>query len=202
MPSLLSFLLLPAAGALIGWGTNLLAIRMLFRPRRPVRLLFGLTLQGVIPRRQAEMARRLAEVVEEKLVPADLLVDQFDTPAFRDHLGATLVRHALDRIDELLPHFLPGRWRELLAEQVRTAVRREVEQVLTEVLDDVKGWLRREVDLRRLVEERVQGFDLEQLEAVITGVARNELRYVELMGGVLGALIGLGQALLLSALSP
>ena len=51
----------------MGWLTNWLAIRMLFRPREPLRLL-GWSLQGVIPRRHAQLAERIAETVEKSLL--------------------------------------------------------------------------------------------------------------------------------------
>jgi uncharacterized membrane protein YheB (UPF0754 family) len=52
----------PFVGALIGWLTNYLAIKMLFRPRQP-RFIFGL-LCRVIPRRQRDLALKIGEVVE------------------------------------------------------------------------------------------------------------------------------------------
>ncbi len=49
--------LLPFIGAFIGWATNVIAIRMLFRPHRPVRVpMTPLILQGVLPRRHADLS--------------------------------------------------------------------------------------------------------------------------------------------------
>ncbi|MEL6714072.1 MAG: DUF445 family protein, partial [Planctomycetota bacterium] len=58
----LPWLLLPLVGALIGYGTNRLAVRMIFRPIEPVRIL-GFRVQGLIGRRQAEIARSIGGVV-------------------------------------------------------------------------------------------------------------------------------------------
>ena len=72
MTTLYYFLIFPVVGALVGWFTNWLAIRMLFRPRQPARFL-GWTFQGVIPRRHAQLADRIAETVENSLLtPEDL----------------------------------------------------------------------------------------------------------------------------------
>ncbi|HHT66442.1 MAG TPA: DUF445 family protein, partial [Clostridiales bacterium] len=44
-------------GALIGWFTNYLAVKMLFRPIRPWRIpLTKIELQGLIPKRREEIA--------------------------------------------------------------------------------------------------------------------------------------------------
>jgi len=40
--------LFPVIAAIIGWGTNYLAVRMLFHPRQEKRIL-GLSFQGVFP---------------------------------------------------------------------------------------------------------------------------------------------------------
>ena len=47
--------LLPIIAAIIGWGTNYLAVRMLFHPRKQKNIL-GLKLQGVFPKRQKVLA--------------------------------------------------------------------------------------------------------------------------------------------------
>ena len=49
--------LMPVISALIGWGTNVIAIRMLFWPRKPVPIpLTRWELWGLLPKRQAEIA--------------------------------------------------------------------------------------------------------------------------------------------------
>ncbi|MGI6129759.1 MAG: DUF445 family protein, partial [bacterium] len=49
-----------------------------------------------------------------------------------------------------------------------------------------------------LVESRLNSFPLEELESLIWGLTGKELRYIEYTGGVLGAIIGLLQAAVLS----
>ena len=47
-----------------------------------------------------------------------------------------------------------------------------------------------------LVEQKVNAFDLDQLESLVIDLAANELRYIEIMGAVLGFIVGLGQLLI------
>ena len=58
--------------------------------------------------------------------------------------------------------------------------------------------LDRGLDVHRIVEEKVASFPIARLEALIIEVAARELRSIEVLGGVLGALIGLIQAALLA----
>ncbi|MEK7841662.1 MAG: DUF445 family protein, partial [Deltaproteobacteria bacterium] len=59
----------PITGAVIGWFTNYVAIKMLFRPYRPVNLL-GYKLQGLIPKRRQEIAAGIAKTIERELISA------------------------------------------------------------------------------------------------------------------------------------
>jgi uncharacterized membrane protein YheB (UPF0754 family) len=61
-------------GAAVGYLTNWLAILLLFRPYRPVKWLGGL--QGLIPKRQPDLADTLAEEIPANLMPADRIIFQ------------------------------------------------------------------------------------------------------------------------------
>ena len=65
MPKELVFLL-PFIAAGIGWVTNYLAVKMLFHPRKEVRVL-GFQIQGVFPKRQTALAEKLGDLVSEEL---------------------------------------------------------------------------------------------------------------------------------------
>ena len=57
------------------------------------------------------------------------------------------------------------------------------------------------LDVRALVTEKVREFPIARLEELILEVARRELRAIELLGGLLGLLVGLAQAGLLEWLA-
>lgn len=63
----------PLVGALIGWLTNALAVKMLFHPYKPWhigKIRLPLT-PGIIPRRRHELAKAIGRAVEEKLLTYD-----------------------------------------------------------------------------------------------------------------------------------
>lgn len=66
-------LFMVVVGAVIGGFTNLLAIRMLFRPYKPI-YIFGKQLPltpGLIPKRQDELAKQLGKLVVDHLITPD-----------------------------------------------------------------------------------------------------------------------------------
>jgi len=53
----------------------------------------------------------------------------------------------------------------------------------------------------RIVEEKIMAFNLLKLEKVVLSIAEKELKHIEILGGVLGFIIGLFQLLVLNLLS-
>lgn len=65
----------PVIGAVIGYVTNWIAVKMLFRPRQEIRI-FGKRLPftpGVIPRGQGRLARAVGKVVETQLLTPEFM---------------------------------------------------------------------------------------------------------------------------------
>jgi uncharacterized membrane protein YheB (UPF0754 family) len=56
------------------------------------------------------------------------------------------------------------------------------------------------VNIRKIVADRVEQFDFARLERIVYRVARTELFWVEISGGILGFLIGVLQVLFLWAM--
>lgn len=68
----------PVIGAIIGYATNWIAVKMLFRPHKEVKV-FGWKLPftpGVIPKGQGRLARAVGRVVEEQLLTREVLEEE------------------------------------------------------------------------------------------------------------------------------
>ena len=84
----------PIIGAIIGYVTNWIAVKMLFRPRKEVRV-FGKRLPftpGVIPRGQARLAKAVGNVVETQLLTPEYmgekLLSEESEKEFKSHIQA------------------------------------------------------------------------------------------------------------------
>ena len=67
------YAILPVLGMLIGWGTNWLALKMLFKPREP----FGVgryKIQGLIPSRRNDLSGTIAKTISDELLSSEDLV--------------------------------------------------------------------------------------------------------------------------------
>src|SRR3712207_2447217 len=75
-----TFIIIPVISAFIGWFTNWVAIKMLFHPREPKRIL-GITVQGIFPKRQQQFAMKLGKLVSSELLSFAEIEEKISDPA-------------------------------------------------------------------------------------------------------------------------
>jgi len=185
-------------GALIGWFTNFLAIKMLFRPIHPWRIpLIGLELQGLIPRRRSEIAASIGVTVEEQLISVKDMVSKIAEGESRQEIIRTIRVKVMTAIEDRIPSIIPNSIKQVILSKIRDILTQEVENFVDNSMGDMIEQSLRKVNIRSMVEERINALELEEVERLILEIASRELKYIELLGGVLGAVIGLIQSLLI-----
>ncbi len=190
----------PLVGAIIGYVTNTIAIAMLFRPHRPKRL-GPLLLQGLIPKRQKDLAHKIGEVVGNHLLDHKDLVAAFENMDLEKVLSDLLGKGLGEKISELQAMPLIGAF--LTPERVQGLKEGIVRSILKRresLFEAMESQLEKNLDVSGIVEAKVAAFPSEELEGLILAVAKRELRAIEIWGALLGALIGLLQAGLLQVL--
>jgi len=189
-------------GAVIGWFTNYLAIKLIFRPLNPIRIpLIGLDFQGLVPKRRGEIAASIGKTVEEQLLSVDDLMGFFNT----DENQAIIIKNIrigiLKIINEKIPAFIPHGIKNIILKYTGDVVEKESKDYLEKNMDSLIRRAVETLDVKRLVEEKINNFDLVELESIILSLSNSELRYIEVLGGVLGFIIGLIQGLFIKLFS-
>lgn len=197
-----SWVVLPAVGAGIGYVTNWLAVKMLFRPREPRKFL-GATVQGLIPRRQQDLAASVARTVEEELLSVDEIQGLVTRLAESERVRALL--HG--RIDTLIEEQLRGFGplvRAFVTQDLVDKLKARIEKEIVVFIEGLSGELHRglgeHLDIHEMVRSRMVAFPLERLEGIVHKIAKKELRHIEVLGGVLGAIIGLVEAAIVAVI--
>ncbi|NLL17540.1 MAG: DUF445 family protein [Clostridia bacterium] len=186
--------LVPIIGALIGWFTNYLAVKMIFRPQKPVVIpVLGLAIQGVLPKRKAEIARSLGEVVARELVDFDDVAAQVSDRLEKEDLINLLAGQANEAVVRSLPHIVPEPVKMIAGSLVGKIVQHQGYDLLMQFTGQAMEEMKKSVDIALLVEDKINQMDWEQLERLVLEVASRELKHIEILGGVLGFLIGLAQ---------
>jgi uncharacterized membrane protein YheB (UPF0754 family) len=186
------FILIPLVSALIGYLTNVVAIKMLFWPRQPVNLLF-FQLHGLLPKRRAEFASSLGKLVEEQLLSLDDLFEKINTPEVRETISRQIIIVVRDRLGEIMPRIVPAKVTQVIADGLEKIIRQEAENMIRKTFQSGQEYLNEEIKVSKIVEDKVNDFDLDQLEEMIRGVSSPEIRAIEILGGVLGLIIGIVQ---------
>ncbi|MCI5064917.1 DUF445 family protein [bacterium] len=190
-----ALLCLPVIGALIGWGTNLLAVKMLFHPKRPIGVR-PFVLHGVFPKRQAELAKKLGTIVSEELFSVAEVSQHIQERAHSEktvQLVSDQIEHVIRfKLPEVVP-MVAMVLNDELVETVKKAFVGELQSFLGVVIDELSASLEEDLDVRVIVEEKVRNFSSDKLEEILFAVMRREFRFIELVGAVLGFFIGVGQ---------
>src|SRR3982751_2315218 len=101
-----TLILLPIISAFIGWFTNWIAIKMLFHPREPKKIL-GITFHGIFPKRQQQFAMKLGKLVSNELLSFSELEQKISDPANVEKLLPALEAHIDTFLKEKLPVQIP-----------------------------------------------------------------------------------------------
>ena len=193
---------MPIVGVLVGLGTNWLAIQMIFRPMEPTRYLGLVTYQGMFPKRQAEIAREFAVVAEDEIfTPANLFrVLTEGEPGTR--IARLVLERVSERVDQQRPMLEMLAQRPITDDQVATVKMLLVAKVTSElphVQHELEPYLREQLGVARVVEERMAVMSKPEFERLLRGIFEEDELTLIIIGGVLGGAVGLFQgALVLS----
>ncbi len=187
----------PLIGAFIGWITNWLAIKMLFRPRQPVKIL-GFTFQGIFPKNKPRIANKLGEIVQRDLINFTDIKDRLKDPDalknFEDEIAQRVdvaIRERIERspiLDVIVP--------DQLISNVHKTIVEEIGKNLPNVIDTSLTKIEQKLDIHQLVKNKVEAFSDEKLENLLLDITSKEFTFIEIIGGVLGLLIGVIQLLI------
>jgi len=171
------YLLPPLLGAFIGYVTNTIAIRMLFRPLRPWRVL-GVRVPltpGIIPAKRSELAEKMGEMVGSHLLTAEDVGRVLEKESFRRELRGVVTEKLgvfLDRelgpAESLVPASWQARFRDLV-----DLLRWRVARVVSDYLESPAF----EATLREFVRRKGSELLARDLESFLTPERYDRLRY-------------------------
>jgi len=196
----LNLLLPPIAGAAIGWLTNYVAIKLLFRPHAP-RSVFGYQFQGVIPKRRKDIARSMARAIEKDLLSSGDFAKALSGLDWEKEIEKTVeeaVEHRFSSKYFKLP--VVGLVSENIKGQIKLVLTKEIISHLDRKKDSLAAKVKNSIDVQDLLVARIDNLDLKRFEKLLTDFIAKELKHLEYLGGVMGFLIGLFQSILALAL--
>ena len=186
------FLVMILISGAIGWITNWVAIKMLFRPHKEIN--FGLfKIQGLIPKRKAEIGTGIASIIQNELISVKDVISNIDREEFSKRLNS-LIDDVLDKnlkkkVKEKFP-LLQMFFSDKVAKDVGNTIKDIVMENQEKIFEIFSNYAEENIDFEVIISDKISNFSLDKLEEIITLLAKKELKHIEVIGAVLGVLIG------------
>lgn len=192
---LIKAVLLIVIGSMIGWVTNYIAIKMLFRPYKEINL--GIfKIQGLIPKRKHEIGLSLAETIQNELISMADITERLSNA----NIEVAMEKVIDDILEKKLATEITTKFLMLamfLNESTLNKIKEIIKNSIMENKDQIIGMLfetlEKNVNFKEIIVEKVDAFSLEELERIIFSLAKKELKHIEVVGAILGGLIGVAQ---------
>ena len=192
------FYTIPFISAFIHWLTIWMALKLLFHPRQPKKIL-GFTLQGVFPKKQQQIAENLGRIVGQELLSFEDIEQTITNPAN--------VQRILPLADEHIDNFLRVKLKESMPMiamfigdktigQLKAVFMKELEELFPVIMKNYVAHLKNDLDLEKIVVDKIANFSSDRLETMLNQILTKEFRFVEVIGAALGFFIGLLQIFL------
>jgi len=187
---------LPVAGAIVGWLTNFMALKMIFLPQEPRRCCC-ITCHGLFLRRKREVAAVYAELFSSKILTAENLLLGIISGPCSDKLFEQLDTSISEGIDvtvrsqRVAKLMIGSEQYKSLKARVVTLIKGDLElfiQHVTPYLDEA-------FDVRSTLEVSMSGLTDAEFADMLHPVFEEGEWKLSLIGGILGVLVGWIQAL-------
>jgi uncharacterized membrane protein YheB (UPF0754 family) len=187
--------LIPIISACIGWLIIGLAIKLLFRPKASKKIL-GIRFQGIFPKNQPQIAAKLGALASTEF----LLFE-----------GITAKVTNAENIEKLMPivethidHFLRVKLAEKMPvismfigektiSELKGVFLEELKTLFPTLMESYISHLQKDVDLAQIITQKVASISSDKLEDIFYIIMDKQLRFIKMMGAVLGFIIGLLQ---------
>ncbi len=83
-----------------------------------------------------------------------------------------------------------------MVEKVTKLFKEELRDFIRESADGVAKKIEQDLDVREMVRKKVEAFSSDKLEALLSSLMKKEFRFIEVIGAVIGFLIGCAQVAL------
>ena len=184
--------------ATIGWITNWVAIKMLFRPHKEIN--FGLfKIQGLIPKRKAEIGSGIANIIQNELISVKDVISNIDREEFSKRLNSSIDRvlekNLKGKVKEKFP-VLQMFFSDRMAKDVSNTIKDIIMENQEKILEIFSNYAEENIDFEIIISDKISNFSLDKLEEIVTLLAKKELKHIEVIGAILGGLIGVAQYLI------
>lgn len=196
MNDIIKILILAIVGGIIGYITNVIAIKLIFRPIEPIKIpIINKEILGLIPKRKSEIANNIGEIIQDEFLSVDEILNQVVTQEDKENLAKYIEVKIKTIIDEKMS-FIPTPIKGVVQSYISDAIEIEIKQSIDDISDEMIKKASERINIQQMVEDKINELNLYELEEIILKIAKQELKHIEILGFTLGFLIGIIQGLI------
>uniref|UniRef100_A0A7S4NF87 DUF445 domain-containing protein n=1 Tax=Odontella aurita TaxID=265563 RepID=A0A7S4NF87_9STRA len=187
--------ILPVFGFLVGWTTNWLALKVIFRPLEPKK--FGcITVHGIFLKRQMEVSETFARVNCVEILHTKAIWDAILTGPLSMNFYAMLRAHTIvfteNMIGGLKPVAIAAMGAKTFA-RMKEDIATKIAQKLPTIIDQSYEYMTEALDMENTIREKMQALSFSEFEGVLHPAFEEDEIILIFVGGVLGCLVGIIQ---------
>ena len=169
MDTIIRLVLMIIIGGFIGWVTNKVAIKLLFRPVNPVKFLF-FKFQGVFPKRKDVMAISLADTIESELLSKEVIFDKILNEENLDNIKTNLKETLKVKITEIIPSMVRMFMGDNVDQMISDFLEKDGDKLFDEMINEFQQTGLENLNIREIVKERIDELDFIEFEKIIFGL--------------------------------
>lgn len=193
--------ILPVAGFLVGWVTNYLALKVIFRPLKPRKFLCW-TVHGIFLKRQQEASATFARVVCTEILHTKAIWDAIFIGPLSTNFFAMLRAHTLVFTEKLVAEIKPLAIAAMGADtfaRMKEDIAQKVIDNIPSVIDQSYEYTQEALDMENTIRSRMQALPAPEFEGVLHPAFEEDEIQLIALGGLLGAIVGIIQIFTLFA---
>jgi uncharacterized membrane protein YheB (UPF0754 family) len=195
--------ILPVCGFLVGWATNWVALNMIFRPIQKHQFA-GMTIHGLFLKRQDEVSEAFCKIVTEEILTVDQVANAMLTGPHAARTRAIIQKHFENLVDEAAGVIKPLTQLAMGPRgfaDIKEDTGYKAIDLSTEILKDPLFNQDRAQAVQVIMEERMKKLPSEDFQNLLRPCFQEDEMKLIAIGGILGALAGVGQLMLVFGLT-
>ncbi|NJN28392.1 MAG: hypothetical protein HC819_21675 [Cyclobacteriaceae bacterium] len=190
--------ILPLCGLLVGYVTNYLALKLIFKPLNPIKI-GNITIQGMFIKRQVEVAEEYSSMVTSRILTIENIFEYIIRGPGSVKLALIVqkqIEHTIEETAGLLKSLVDISMGSQLFVHIRNIACFRFMQELPMNIRHVFGYAENALNLKQILRDKMVELSPVEFEAFLHPVFKEDETTLILIGALLGGIAGLLQYLL------
>lgn len=188
---------LPIQGVIVGYLTNWLAINMIFRPFDPTRYVF-VTYQGLFIKRQDQVSELYSNFVAENILNSRNILEEIFYGKAADEVYIMIQRAVIRAFEHTSSAAHPLITMTAGSEKymaIREKIVKRIIEIAPKSIERIEKYVGEAMDFEDTMARRMKALPVREYESILRTAFQEDELLLIIIGAVLGAVVGLGQAI-------